>query len=213
VRAAPILAALVALAAGALVLAGCGRSTAQGSADTNGGKAMFTQSCGGCHTLADAGTTAQIGPNLDWALGFAREQGFNDSTLYEVVLRQIELPNENGGMPANVVAGQDAVDVAAYVAKVAGTNGVLEGGGASGGAGGATDGKTIFTQNCASCHTLKAAGTTGTVGPNLDEAKPSKSLVVDRVTNGKGVMPSFKDVLQPAQIDAVADFVSTNAGK
>ena len=76
-----------------------------------------------------------------------------------------------------------------------------------------TDGKSIFTATCGSCHTLADAGTTGNVGPNLDEAKPPRALVVDRVTNGKGQMPSFKDSLDPAQIDAVAEYVSSVAGK
>jgi mono/diheme cytochrome c family protein len=69
------------------------------------------------------------------------------------------------------------------------------------------------TAGCTGCHTLKAAGSTGTVGPNLDEAKPSKALVIDRVTNGQGGMPSFKGQLSDAQIEAVADYVSQNAGK
>ena len=66
---------------------------------------------------------------------------------------------------------------------------------------------------CASCHTLSDAGASGTVGPNLDDAKPPKPLVVDRVTNGKGVMPSFKGQLTAAEIDAVATYVSSVAGK
>jgi mono/diheme cytochrome c family protein len=88
------------------------------------------------------------------------------------------------------------------------------GGGGGGGKGDAAKGKEIFTsQGCTSCHTLKAAGSTGTVGPNLDEAKPSFDKVVERVTNGKGVMPSFKDKLSTADINNVAAFVSQNAGK
>ena len=58
-----------------------------------------------------------------------------------------------------------------------------------------------------------AAGSNGTVGPNLDDAKPSKDLAVDRITNGQGGMPSFKGQLSEAQIEAVATFVSENAGK
>jgi mono/diheme cytochrome c family protein len=80
------------------------------------------------------------------------------------------------------------------------------------GDGQAADGKSIFVTNCGSCHTLAAAGTTGTVGPNLDRSKPPKPLVVDRVTNGKGVMPPFKGTLSDAQIQAVADYVSSSAG-
>ncbi len=80
--------------------------------------------------------------------------------------------------------------------------------------GNATAGKQVFeTAGCKSCHTLKDAGATGTVGPNLDEAKPPASLVVDRVTNGKGVMPSFGGQLTPQQIADVAAYVSSVAGK
>ena len=71
-------------------------------------------------------------------------------------------------------------------------------------------GKAVFaTAGCKSCHTLKDAGATGTVGPNLDEAKPPAALVVDRVTNGKGVMPSFSGQLTPKQIADVAAYVSS----
>lgn len=100
---------------------------------------------------------------------------------------------------------QAAQDIAVYVGSVAGT-------GVTPTPPIAADGKSIFTANCALCHTLADAGTTGTVGPNLDQAKPSKELVIDRVTNGKGQMPPFKDSLDPAQIDAVADYVSAAAG-
>ncbi len=75
-----------------------------------------------------------------------------------------------------------------------------------------TEGKTIFSTNCASCHTLSEAGTTGTVGPNLDELKPEKSLVETQVTNGGGVMPAFGGTLSPEEIEAVAEYVSTVAG-
>jgi mono/diheme cytochrome c family protein len=122
-------------------------------------------------------------------------------------------------MPANLVTGQDADDVATYVASVAASGKAptppptTTGGTTTGGGGGAADGKSVFASaGCGSCHTLAAAGASGTVGPNLDEAKPSKALVVERVTNGKGVMPSFKDQLSPAEIQAVADYVSSVAG-
>ena len=80
--------------------------------------------------------------------------------------------------------------------------------------GDAAAGKAVFTSaGCASCHTLKDAGAAGTVGPNLDEAKPPASLVIDRVTNGKAVMPSFKGQLSEQQIQDVAAYVSSVAGK
>jgi mono/diheme cytochrome c family protein len=79
--------------------------------------------------------------------------------------------------------------------------------------GDATAGKAVFeSAGCTACHTLSAAGSTGTVGPNLDQAKPSFDLVVQRVTLGQGGMPSFKDQLQPQQIADVAEFVSSSAG-
>jgi mono/diheme cytochrome c family protein len=79
--------------------------------------------------------------------------------------------------------------------------------------GDATAGKQVFeSAGCTACHTLSAAGSTGTVGPNLDQAKPSDELVVQRVTLGQGGMPSFKDQLTSQQIADVAQFVSTSAG-
>lgn len=84
---------------------------------------------------------------------------------------------------------------------------------AESGGGDATAGKTVFeSAGCASCHTLADAGATGTVGPNLDEAMPSVSLAVDRVTNGMGAMPSFSDQLSEQQIQDVAAYVSSVAG-
>jgi cytochrome c553 len=83
-----------------------------------------------------------------------------------------------------------------------------------GGAGNAQAGAAVFASaGCTGCHTLAAANAAGNVGPNLDEAKPSAELVVDRVTNGKGVMPSFKGQLTDQQIQDVAAYVSENAGK
>jgi cbb3-type cytochrome c oxidase subunit III len=200
------LAVAVALAA-ALVLSGCGSQnddTEIASADLQGGKELFVERCGSCHTLADAGTQGQVGPNLDWGVGYPKLQGFEEDTLFEVVLQQIDLPNESGGMPADLVTGQDAVDVAAYVAGAADASAAP--------AEAQQDGEAIFTANCGSCHTLAAAGTSGTVGPNLDQAGPSKELAVDRVTNGAGAMPAFAGTLTEEQIDAVATYVAENAG-
>jgi mono/diheme cytochrome c family protein len=79
--------------------------------------------------------------------------------------------------------------------------------------GDATAGKQVFaTAGCTACHTLADAGSTGTVGPNLDQAKPPATLVVQRVTNGKGPMPPFKGQLSEKQIEDVAAYVSSVAG-
>ena len=69
-------------------------------------------------------------------------------------------------------------------------------------------GEAVFASaGCGGCHTLEAAGATGTVGPNLDEAKPEQALVIDRVTHGKSVMPSFAGQLSEKQIQDVAAYV------
>lgn len=74
-------------------------------------------------------------------------------------------------------------------------------------------GRSVFAGNCVQCHTLADAGSAGAVGPNLDAVKPAASLVVDRVTNGFGGMPAFRGKLSPTQIQAVAAYVSTVAGR
>jgi mono/diheme cytochrome c family protein len=81
------------------------------------------------------------------------------------------------------------------------------------GDGDAEAGAAVFASaGCGGCHTLAAAGSSGTVGPNLDDADPDFDEVVDRVTNGKGQMPSFKDQLSEEQIRDVAAYVSEAAG-
>jgi mono/diheme cytochrome c family protein len=87
------------------------------------------------------------------------------------------------------------------------------GAGEAPGGGDVAAGKSVFeSAGCATCHTLADAGASGTVGPDLDEAKPDATLVVDRVTNGQGAMPSFKDQLSEQQIADVAAYVSSVAG-
>jgi mono/diheme cytochrome c family protein len=136
------------------------------------------------------------------------------------------LPECKDGQPQGCVEDQDeaANSVAVYVASVAGVEGAAApqptqpppppSGGPPPPAGGAAEGKQVFeSAGCGSCHTLADAGTSGTIGPNLDEAMPSKALAIDRVTNGRGAMPPFKGQLTEAQIDAVATYVSSVAGK
>ena len=191
-----------------LVAGGCGTGgIASKQTDQANGQKLFTATCAGCHTLAAANAQGTIGPNLDNAFAGDKAQHFKESTLQNVVLDQIRLANPP--MPANLVKGQDAQDVAAYVAAVAGQGGTNAKPPSQLG----TDGKTIFSAECSSCHTLKAAGATGTVGPNLDQLKPSAAVAQRQVTNGGAVMPAFKGKLSPAQIAAVATFVSSSAGK
>ena len=79
----------------------------------------------------------------------------------------------------------------------------------------AAEGKEVFTTNCGSCHTLKAAGTSGTVGPDLDELEPELALVEHQVVNGGGPMPAFgnEGILNAKEIKAVATYVSSVAGQ
>jgi cbb3-type cytochrome c oxidase subunit III len=193
------------LAAAALFAGGCGTGgMATSSGDQANGQKLFAAKCAGCHVLAAAGAQGTLGPNLDDAFAGPKAEHFKQSTMQNVVLDQIrEAPLP---MPANLVKGQDAVDVAGYVAAVAGTN-------AKPPAQAGTDGKSIFSTNCASCHTLKAAGAAGTIGPNLDQLKPSLARVQHQVEAGGSVMPAFKGKLTQAQIDAVAKFVADSAGK
>ena len=201
-------------------------ASAQADPDNNG-KALFSSSCGSCHALQAAETNGTVGPNLDNAFAGSRKQGYAESSIENIVLDQIRLGSgpigtytdaEHGvegvtpqtPMPANIVTGQDAIDVAAYVAKYAGTNGYATAGPIG------NDGASIFkSAGCAGCHVLKAAGSTGTIGPNLDQLAGALTLaiVVKQVENGGSVMPAFKGKLTAAQIKAVAQYVVFSAGK
>ena len=196
-----------------LAATGCGSVAASNEAGSAfAGKPLFTQHCGSCHTLADAGTKGTIGPNLDEAFGDVRKQGYDESTIREVVRGQIAYPTADPptgdpGMPANLVKGDDAWDVAAYVASVAGLP--VKGGGTQTTP---SDPKQVFVQNCGGCHTLGDAGTSGAVGPNLDDLKPSMDAAVEQITNGGGGMPAFGDQLSEQQIQALADYVVKSTG-
>ena len=78
-----------------------------------------------------------------------------------------------------------------------------------------TAGKTVFLGSaaCGGCHTLADAGSSGNVGPNLDDLKPSAERVAAQVTNGGGAMPAFKDTLSEQQIADVGAYVSSVAGQ
>jgi mono/diheme cytochrome c family protein len=115
------------LAGAALAASGCGVESGvagSGGADLENGQKLFVTNCGGCHTLANAGTKGTLGPNLDAAYEQPRANGFDDSSFEALVREQIE----NGfpyarptPMPAGILEGQDAQDVAAYVAAAAAT--------------------------------------------------------------------------------------------
>ena len=161
---------------GALIvvgLGGCALKHATSNLVT--GKQLFVTKCGYCHTLAHASTTGAIGPNLDDAFRQDRIDGVKSTSIEGLVDYWVQFPSTQGAMPAMLVKGQDAQDVASYVADVASRPGQDTGALASAVAikvpVTAASGKTVFTGvgSCGSCHTLAAASTTGTVGPNLDQ--------------------------------------------
>ena len=140
--------ALASALAATLFVAGCGTGgMSSGNGDTQNGQKLFSGKgqCAGCHTLAAAGAAGTVGPNLDEAFAADRKQGFKESTIEDVVLDQIREPSPP--MPKNLVTGQDAEDVAAFVAAVAGVSG---GGNVKPPAQLGNDGKTIFQAECAS---------------------------------------------------------------
>ena len=212
--------ALLVVAIATAAVAGCG---GEGAADTERGRALFTQNCGQCHTLSQAGTNSEIGPNLDATFADARASGMNDETVATVVSNQIANPRtiregdpvyDQVFMPADIVTGQDAEDVAAYIGAVAGVAGIeppdLEP-------------EELFVDRCGGCHTLSAAGTRATVGPDLDEVLPGQDFdmveesIVDpdaEVSPGfaQGVMPSFEGVLTPEQLQELVDFLLESTG-
>ena len=204
-----------------LLLSACGTggSVVNAPADKENGRKVFQTTCAGCHTLAAAGSTATIGPNLDASFAEARSEGFKESAILDIVHDQIKFPGQypvsasnpdflKANMPANLVTGQDAIDVAAYVAANAGLQGFVQAAVISG-----ANGKQIFVAKCGGCYMLRAAGATGTQGPNLDVLKPAFPRVKKQVINGGGIMPAFKGVLNDAQINAVAKYVAEHAGK
>ena len=216
-----------------LAASACGAVGRVTSGDPGHGKQLFLQasrpggySCASCHTLADAKTSGTIGPNLDDAFSSDKSQSFSEQTIKDVVRGQIAYAE--APMPTNLYKGQDANDIATYIAKCAGNpacgvSATREAAPAgttttttpptTTSGGGTAAGKSIFTANCGTCHTLKDAGTNGKVGPNLDQLKPAKERVARQVTNGGAIMPPFKDKLSAAQIQAVAAYVSSVAGK
>ena len=198
------------LAAAALASAGCGATTADRSAaDPVAGQEIFVQKCGGCHSLADAGTLGQTGPDLDDGFGFPREQGFDESTFFEVTLEKMRIPGygsvmpdfDNPDDPDNFLEEHQLVSVADYVASVAGT-------GVEAAAPESDDPQELFATACGSCHVFSDAGTTGAVGPSLDDTNLTVEEAARQIAQGGGGMPPFEGQLTDEQIRALAEYVT-----
>jgi mono/diheme cytochrome c family protein len=217
-RQAKYLLGTAAAVAALVALTGC---DLQENSDTERGEQLFTQKCGSCHALTAAGTNADIGPNLDFAFKAARATGMDQDTFEGVIEAQIANPRPASPedtevyMPANLVEGDDARDVAAYVASVAGVPGIEPP---------EFIASDFFATNCGGCHTLEAAGTTGTVGPNLDQVLPGQSpdqiseSITDpgaQVESGfpAGVMPAnYGDTLTPPQLQQLVQYLLDSIG-
>ena len=225
----------------AVMLAVGGCAVKHPTANLVSGKVMFQKTCGSCHTLSHASTSGTTGPNLDDAFRQDKTDGVKDTSIQGLVDSWIRYPNTQGVMPGGLLKGQDAQDVAAYVAAVAARPGQDTGAlAAAGGVQGTTPaaGKQVFTGvgGCGSCHTLAAAGTTGTVGPNLDtdlktncataQSKQIRGATLEQCIRTAiikpyaylpsgykaGVMPAnFAQTLKPNEITALVNFLSTAA--
>jgi mono/diheme cytochrome c family protein len=209
--------------AGIAVLAGAGCGVSE-SGSSDRGRQLFISKCGTCHTMAQAATTGTQGPDLDAAFSQARASGMDGDTIAGVVKAQVDNPrpttsDPNTSMPAHLVEGGDLDDVATYVAKVAGVPGIKPPTFAGG------PGGQVFGQNgCGSCHTLKAAGSTGTVGPDLDKALAGMSAaeiqqsIVDpnaKITPGypAGTMPqSFGQTISKQDLNTLIKFLQQSTG-
>lgn len=182
------------------------------------------QKCGVCHTLAQAGTTAQIGPNLDDAFAAAREVGENGDTVEGIVKAQVENPRPVNGdpavsMPADIASGQDLDDIAAYVGEYAGVPGAappkVPGG----------PGAQVYANNgCGGCHTFAAANSGGVTGPNLNEylapddtpAGIEEMIVNPNAEIAEGfaanVMPAnFGETISHKEIEQLVEFLVENS--
>ena len=193
------------------------------------GKQLFAEKCGSCHVLERAGTAGTIGPDLDEAFGQSRRDGLGRSTIQGVVREQIAHPRRSSQMPPDLVTGDDARDVAAYVAAVAGVPGRDTGELAQAGPAGARTGLDVFTSaGCNSCHTLAEADSQSDVGPSLDdlarvaEERPAGMSVREYVRQSivdpdtfvaagfeAGVMPDdYGERLDRKQIDLLVDLLA-----
>jgi mono/diheme cytochrome c family protein len=212
---------LVAAVAGTAAVVGLTGCDLGAKANLEQGQQLFTQKCGSCHTLTGAGTNGAVGPDLDFAFKQARASGMDADTIKGIVETQVQHPRPaapeqtNVYMPANLVTGDDLNDVASYVASVAGVPGIKPPVFAP---------PQFFATNCGGCHRLSQAGTTGTTGPDLDQALSGQSpaqisqSISDPnavITQGypPNVMPqNFGQSLTPEQLQQLVKYLQQATG-
>ena len=202
-----------------LLLAGCGTGGLGEAESGAGGEALFKEKCAGCHELKAAGARGTIGPSLDAAFSAPRSEGFDESTIREVVLGQMRFPIAPMPPPEELFPADEYTDaereaameaIAAYVGSVAANQEAIAQAGQQGGNASPDDPKALFTSNCAGCHTFAAAAAKGTVGPNLDQLSLTADAIAEQIRNGGGGMPPFEGQLTDEQIQALAEFVFEN---
>ena len=203
-----------------LLLAGCGTG-GLGDAESSGsnGEELFKEKCAGCHELRAANARGTIGPSLDAAFAAPREEGFDESTIREVVLGQMRFPVPPMPEPDELFPSDEYTDeereaameaIASYVGSVAANEQAIAQAGEQGGDASADDPKAIFTSNCAGCHTFTAAEASGRVGPNLDQTSLTVDRIAQQIRSGGGGMPPFEGQLTDEQIQALAEFLFEN---
>jgi mono/diheme cytochrome c family protein len=215
--------AVLALSCATLTFGGC---DLEEDNDLARGEQLFQTNCARCHALNAIGnTTTDIGPNLDAAFATARADGMDQDSIEGVVQGQIANPRPASPddpqlyMPADLVEGEDAENLAAYVASVAGVPGIKAPGADEG------PGAQVFIQNgCGGCHVLEALGTNGATGPNLDDSLPGQSAadveesIVEpdaQIAQGfpQGVMPqNYGDTIAPEDLKEMVDYLLQAAG-
>jgi cytochrome c2 len=213
---------------------GCGTGGPAEGGDANQGKKLFkgVGKCGGCHTLKDAGARGTVGPNLDEAFMQDKQEGFKESTIKNVVLDQIRFPTTGSEMPADLVKGDDAVDVAAYVARCAAADpedeqdktacpGIAVGPGGEG----------LYTSlGCEGCHSIDGSASSGPTFKGLfnsmveltngQKVKADETYLLDSILDPdkqivKGYQPGVMSAVVPKgslpqdQAEQLVDYIKT----
>ena len=186
--------------------------------DPRKGQQLFTsKGCSSCHSYGGSGGTDA--PPLDFMKGQLSASEIADMSgviwnhvpgmLPHFKEEGIHFPTFNGNQMADLIAYLHSGHPAGKAAPA--TKGMKQKQGMKSMTGGGASGQQLFTGSCGSCHTLAAAGTAGTVGPNLDDLMPAEQVVLTAIATGPGTMPP--GLFSGAEAKTVAKYVAQNAGK